>query len=69
MVNTATAEAPNDRPSGECHMLTKRSLGRRFGAVDRPQLAAQYCGQGTEDRATTYDWIVDVRSFFTDLCT
>ena len=50
-------------------MLTKLSLGRRFGAVDRPQLAAQYCGQGTEDRATTYDWIVDVRSFFTDLCT
>jgi site-specific recombinase XerD len=25
--------------------------------------------EGTEDRTTTYDWMVDVRSFFTDLCT
>lgn len=25
--------------------------------------------KGTEDRTTTYDWMVDVRSFFTDLCT
>jgi site-specific recombinase XerD len=25
--------------------------------------------KGTEDRTTTYDWMVDVRTFFTDLCT
>ena len=25
--------------------------------------------KGTEDRTTTYDWMVDVRSFFADLCT
>lgn len=25
--------------------------------------------KGTADRTTTYDWLVDVRSFFTDLCT
>ena len=25
--------------------------------------------KGTADRTTTYDWMVDVRSFFTDLCT
>jgi integrase len=25
--------------------------------------------KGTEDRTTTYDWMVDVRAFFTDLCT
>ncbi|HYN73684.1 MAG TPA: site-specific integrase [Nakamurella sp.] len=24
--------------------------------------------KGTEDRTTTYDWFVDVRAFFTDLC-
>lgn len=25
--------------------------------------------KGTADRTTTYDWLIDVRSFFTDLCT
>lgn len=25
--------------------------------------------KGTEDRTTTYEWLVDVRSFFTDICT
>lgn len=25
--------------------------------------------KGTEDRTTTYDWMIDVRSFFADLCT
>lgn len=25
--------------------------------------------KGTDDRTTTYDWMTDIRSFFTDLCT
>jgi site-specific recombinase XerD len=33
------------------------------------QVQRSTAAKGTADRTTTYDWLVDVRSFFTDLCT